>query len=107
MATFIITSNSSCCGVGAALLPENRFAVNSIAYICKKASQQGVLDPVAIKSTKAINNSYGQTVGVYVDSFNGIWNENELCDETTAQALALAYLHHQQELLLELSVQCR
>ena len=109
MATFNITGDSSCCAIGTRKLRITyKFAKGSILFSCKKA-QKGVMEILAIKDVQLINNesTYNQWIALYVDSLNGLWNEDELCTETDAKQLALDYLIAQQEALTQALQQCQ
>jgi glycerol-3-phosphate responsive antiterminator len=63
------------------------------AYNIDKA-KVGVLEKVVVKKQRVIQNSktHGKALVLYVDTFNGLWNEHDLVSFTEAQALAIDYL---------------
>ncbi len=66
------------------------FKPRDVAWIRKKA-MIGLLRNVAIKSVKLIPESKYPDNILYKDTYNSLWNENDLIDETTAIAMATAY----------------
>lgn len=66
------------------------FGVGSIVYNCRKATQKGQLEKIAIK--KVIINSTQET---YIDTFNAIWDATELCTHEEALAAAIQYYEDQ------------
>ena len=68
-----------------------KYAVNSIVYICNKASLEGKLEKVCIKEVLINTNYYEQKVPLYVDKTNRCWLEFELCPQSQALELAIAY----------------
>jgi hypothetical protein len=65
-----------------------KFLEGSVVYICEEA-QKGILETITIK--KVLLNGPRHKV-IYVDTYNAIWEENELCDEAVAVAAAEDYL---------------
>ncbi len=61
------------------------FAQGSIVYVRRKA-RRGILEKVSIKRL-VVN---GQGGNVYVDTFNEVWLEEELCSESLAVEIATA-----------------
>lgn len=91
-----------CCGVSSVLsLVSYKYAEGSILFDCKKASK-GCLYYVAIKSVRLISNSktHGKIVPLYIDTFNELWNEDDLCTESEAREAAIEYLLAQREAVL-------
>lgn len=70
-----------------------KFEINSIVYSIDKA-RRGVMEAVAIKDVRLISNrrTYNQIIPLYVDTFNSLWNEDDLCSELEAQTIAIEYL---------------
>ncbi len=104
----VMQGESHCCGISSTkILVTYRYAEGSILYDCHKA-RKGVLYVVVIKSVKLITNNktFGKTIPLYTDTFNALWNENELCTEGDAKILARAYLVQQQQKILDLMNKC-
>ena len=70
------------------------FAVGDVGFVEDDARRRGKLTPVVIKRVVADPNRYITTK--VVDTFNGIWFEDELVNHSTAIALATAYAEAQQ-----------
>jgi len=64
-----------------------KYAIGSILFSKRKAIN-GVYEKIAIKDVR-FPNSY---VNLYVDTFNGLWNENELIPYLTAIELVEIYI---------------
>lgn len=121
--TFNIIGDSSACGISAEkILVTYNYAVGSIVYNIKKA-KIGILNAVAIKKVRIINpippplptnkipSIYKQdgdrhTTILYQDTYNGLWNDYDLCTEQEATDLAIAYLEKQQAAILEKMADC-
>lgn len=70
----------------------SRFAPGDVAYSVPKA-MLGIMETVAIKTIRIPSTSFtGQPVVLYVDTFNALWNEQDLTDRQTAISLAEEYL---------------
>lgn len=100
-------AGSRCCGIyRRSKTFTYKFREGSVVYSIQKA-EKGCLESVAIKSVKLTcgKNTCGQIL--YTDTFNGYWNEEELCTETDARNLAIDFLLLQQEAILEEMEKCR
>lgn len=69
-----------------------KFPIGGIFYNCK-AARRGCIEAICVKSYKMTNSlkTGGLLVVIYVDTLNGLWNEDELCTKTQAVAAAEAY----------------
>ncbi len=65
-----------------------KFSHGSIVYNCWQATHKGVLEKLAIKSYRIV---FGHDNVLYKDTFNRLWNEDDLCYQQEAIALAIAY----------------
>ncbi len=56
-------------------------------------ARSGRLEKIAIKAVRLINRlaTQGQTIVLYKDNLNALFNADELCDLTTAREYVLAY----------------
>lgn len=102
------TADSGACGVGVrGVLVAYKYREGSTVFSCQKAAN-GVLEAVAIKSVRLVLNqqTFGRIVPLYQDTFNRLWNENELCDEATAIVTATSYLQAQQDALTDWLLRC-
>ncbi len=65
------------------------FAVGSIVYFVPKA-KKGVLEAHAIKDVfmRSINGNYLSPIFLYKDTFNYLFNEDELCNQQDALTYA-------------------
>ena len=120
---FNIIGDSSACGISAEkILVTYNYAVGSIVYNINKA-KIGILNAVAIKKVRIINSmptpvnnnkipSIYEPIGdrhttiLYQDTYNGLWNEDELCSEQEATDLAIAYLERRQAAILAEMIDC-
>ena len=84
-------SVGGCSGVTRHRAIPYQYSEGSTLYVLAKA-QEGVLEKLVIKRVNLV-----QSVPIYVDTFNWLWNEGELTDEATAIALARDYLLGQQQ----------
>ena len=59
----------------------------------KQKALMGIFEKVAIKQVKLIMNSTtaGKMIFIYVDTFNSLWNENDLVQEYDALLIAKMY----------------
>lgn len=73
-----------------------RYAEGSCVYNCLN-SIKGKLEKICIKKVR-INSD----IVIYQDTFNGFWNENDLCTHSEALANAIAYWEAKQAALAEL-----
>ena len=62
-----------------------RFPIGGIFYNCK-AARRGCLEAICIKKYKVYSGikTGGAIRLMYVDTLNGLWNEDELCSKTQA-----------------------
>jgi hypothetical protein len=67
-----------------------KYAEGSKLYVCNKA-QKGIMEAVIIKRILLNSNKFGRFIPIYQDTFGGWYNERDLCDQTSAIALATAY----------------
>ena len=102
MSTFTITADSCALAASRELITVTyKFAEGSAAYIIDEASR-GHIKYVVIKKVKLAFNKHPfdkvryQTKALYTDTFNGLWNEWDLCSEVDAIAIATKYLQDQQ-----------
>ncbi len=72
-----------------------RFGVGETLYYIDKA-RRGILEKVVIKAIRAIVSKRTPARGkvLYVDTFNGLWNEWDLVPQATADALVDAYFEN-------------
>lgn len=84
-----------------------RFEKGSVVYPTAKA-RKGIMEPISIKDVRLIsnNNTFKQVVVMYLDTLNGLWNENELSEEGDAKDLAIAYLERIKQLIAEELLKC-
>ena len=84
-----------------------RFAEGSIVYFCA-AARKGRLEKVAIKKVNLVNNkkTFGKVVPIYKDTFNSLYNEDELCTEREAITLAMQFYQSQADTAQELILNC-
>jgi len=71
---------------------QTKFAPGDIVFSVQKA-RKGVIERVVIKKQKVINSAKtgGQFQVMYVDTYNGLWNEWDLISHSEALLLAQAY----------------
>jgi hypothetical protein len=77
-----------------------RYEIGSVVYICEKASQKGKLEAICIKSVRVLlgkPSPWGcfpppepKNV-LYTDTYNTIWEQDELCTHREALDLAIEY----------------
>jgi hypothetical protein len=63
-----------------------KFKEGSFVYLCEKA-QKGILERLAIRRVKCTEIK-GQIIALYFDTFNAVYNEEELCTHSEAVAKA-------------------
>lgn len=82
-----------------------KWGENSVVYVKHKALK-GILERVAIK--RVILNSgpktFNKIVPIYEDTFNSLWNEDDLLYESEAREFALAYWQKREADLI--SIRC-
>jgi hypothetical protein len=123
LTTFSIIGDSSACGISAEkILVTYNYAVGSIVYNINKA-KIGILNAVAIKKVRIINpmpppvgnnkipsiyitTGDRHTTILYQDTYNGLWNDYDLCSEQEATDFAIAYLEKRQAAILEEMIDC-
>jgi hypothetical protein len=66
------------------------FDAGSLVYVCKSASKKGILEAVFIKKVKLVDDQ-GVIIPLYIDTFNWLHNENDLCTQDEAVNLAIIY----------------
>lgn len=68
------------------------YGAGDILYDVHKA-RKGVLQKVVIKGQRVIQSkkTHGLIVALYVDTYNGLWNESDLVQHEQAVLLATAY----------------
>jgi hypothetical protein len=73
-----------------------RWGPGMTLFICPKAAQ-GTLEKITIKRINLVQNrrTYMKIIPVYVDTYNCLYNENELCTESEAISAATAYYSQQ------------
>jgi hypothetical protein len=67
-----------------------KYSPGSLVYVCKTAAFKGTLEPVYIKEVKLVSN-YGVVTPLYKDTYNWLYNESDLCTQSEAVVLAIAY----------------
>jgi hypothetical protein len=106
--TGVANGEAFCCGVAVrGLVVSYRFAEGSIVYSVRKA-MRGIMERVAIKSVRLVANrrTQGRQIPLYTDTFNSLWNENQLCTEAEARDYAIAYLERRQQDAIEAMERC-
>ncbi len=93
------------------------YAVNDVVYLKYKA-RKGVLERVCIKALiygkyNYVTDVYGKDLcrlcnfaPTYQDNLNSLYNEDELCDEATALALAEAAIIKERQGIERLAMNC-
>lgn len=106
MAIYNQTPSGGIVGTGCALEKfiqniQTLYGPGDIVYSRLKA-MRGTLEKVVIKQQKLIKNkrTYNRFVVMYIDTFNGLWNEWDLITLNEAQILAEDYLS---DLLIDLN----
>ena len=67
----------------------HEWSVGELLYSKQKAAK-GIMEPVVIKQI-LFNDRYVQTIPIYRDTLNYLWNEGDLVTEEDAVALIAAY----------------
>lgn len=69
-----------------------KFAEGSIAFDCMK-SRKGILEKIAIKKVliSAGKKTLGQKIIVYMDTYNSLYNEEDLCTKEEAVNFSILY----------------
>lgn len=84
-----------------------KYQVGSV--LCSRPeAMRGVIEKVAIKTVRLISGqrAFGATIPLYVDTYNWFWNEGDLCTQSEAVTLAIAYLQQQQQAIIEELDEC-
>lgn len=66
------------------------YGIGSILYDCFAARTRGVVEAIAIKKYHTVLKA-NKIIVMYVDTYNTIWNERDLCLKQTAIDLAINY----------------
>lgn len=84
-----------------------KYAPGTTLYLCYKA-KRGVLERITIKKINVIANSKTGYIPtpIYVDTYNALYNEWDLCTESNAVALATAFYEKQLALAQDLIRKC-
>lgn len=97
MATYEETSNGGAIPGGCAIVKYvdvilTTFGPGDVLYSVHKA-RKGVMEKIVIKKPRLANleRTQGYPVILYVDTLNGLWNEDELIPFNEAQELAIEY----------------
>ncbi len=99
----IANGDSFCCGNFLLVKTVTyKYKEGSVLYSLQKA-QLGILETIVIKRVRLVTSkaTFGQIIVLYIDTFNGLWNENMLCTGPEATSLATAYLLQQQQALMD------
>lgn len=77
-----------------------KFPINGTFYNCA-AARRGCLEAITIKRYHIVKNkaSFNNTIVMYIDTLNGLWNEEDICTKAEAVAAALAQCNRKIELL--------
>ena len=99
MATYIIVPDGGvavggCVEAWHVLTFTYEFAENDAAFYKRKA-ENGILKEVVIKEVQIGQDQYNKDFIVYKDTWNAIWNENELIPEQEAINTAISYYETQ------------
>ncbi len=96
-----------CAEVGMSIFKYLKYGPGSVVYLCYRA-RIGILERIAIKKVNLVNNqrTYSAYIPVYVDNNNFLYNEDELCNESEAVSLAIAYYERQLAEITYLMEQC-
>jgi hypothetical protein len=97
-----------CGGRRVTLYRHFRFGPGDTVYLCYRAIR-GVLERVTIKRINIVQNerTAGQIIPLYVDTYNSIYNEDDLCTEAQAIAKANYFYNKQLVEIDELLKNCR
>lgn len=76
----------------------SKYVVGQVLYSLDKATQEGLLEPVCIKTVRTICDSGAPALYLYQDTWNALWNESDLI--TKAEAIPLAQAKATAEVLL-------
>lgn len=91
---------SGCAPVIPAFCEIYQFEIGSLVYVCKKAEQQGIIEAVCIKEVRILTGKaspwgcFPPPVPkhvLYTDTYNTIWEQDELCTHRQALDLAIEY----------------
>lgn len=81
-----------------------KWAEGSILFSKEKA-QKGRLEEVYIK-TVLLNRSYNQIIPIYKDSYNSLWNEEDLVEEADAVILIQEYIDAERQIVFQYLDNC-
>jgi hypothetical protein len=70
------------------------FTIGDIAYVKTKAAH-GKLEAIAIRDIIIPPTSDEDPYMIYLDTFNTVWNANELTTKETAESMATQFLNRQ------------
>ena len=93
-----------CARVRASVFATYNFAEGSTVFFCPKA-RIGRLERITIKSVKLIPQG-NNFKALYKDTYNALYNEDELCSEETAIELAAEYFAQQLILIDQAARSC-
>ena len=82
-----------------------KYKEGSILYPCYKANL-GILEAICIKSVRLVTSGTSVLSVIYKDTFNRLWDEDELCNETDAKNAAIAYLQDLQNKIISELQKC-
>lgn len=101
-AVFSITTDSAACGVAdTATSISYAYSIGSVLYSYPKA-RKGFLETLAVRDIHiATSGNF-----LYLDTFNRLWNEEDLCIESVARAAVITYWEQQEALLLQKLLDC-
>lgn len=81
-----------------------KWAEHSILFSKEKA-KKGKLEEIYIK-TVLLNRSYNQIIPIYKDSYNSLWNEEDLVDANEAVVLIQEYIDLEREHIVDYINNC-
>lgn len=84
-----------------------KYGENSIVFLRYKAVK-GVLEKIAIKKVilQSGRKTFGQIVPLYQDTYNSLYNENDLCTHQEAIELAIIYYQNLEAIATEAAKKC-
>jgi hypothetical protein len=106
--SFNVTGFATACSQGTrAIGVPYKFEIGSLVFSVAKA-KKGILQASVIKQIKVVFNArtQGRYLILYTDTFNVLWNEDELCSEADATTFAIAYLENEQQQILQTLGNC-
>lgn len=101
-AVFEVTTISAACGVAnTATAISYAYSIGSVLYSYPRAVK-GYLETLAVRDIHiATSGNF-----LYLDTFNRLWNEEDLCIESVARAAVIAYWEQEEALLLQKLLDC-